>query len=273
MRRRYKKRLARCKRDFSERAVHDLRVQTRRMLALVELAGKLSPARPGRKLARSFEKRLKMFGHLRDVHVQQQLLEPLWPRFPGANRLKGFLDRREQKLVARLTRDVSLLESARLDRRLRKLEKALDAKSRKISVAEMKTQMARVLNGSFREVSVLRRRVHSHQPATIHSLRVAFKRYRYLRELIGPLLDDAKRRSVDQMKRFQQSAGRVQDLRVLLAAMARLVRHRKISPVNLRALRHELQRQQAAAAASFVERLSDLDEFKPGAGRRNLSHK
>lgn len=50
--RRYRKRLKRCQERFSEDAVHDSRVETRRLLSTIELLGAFIPERDIRKADR-----------------------------------------------------------------------------------------------------------------------------------------------------------------------------------------------------------------------------
>lgn len=271
LRRSYRKRLARCKEEFSEKAVHDLRVETRRTLALLELLRSFAPRTGVQKLTHSFEKRLKAFGELRDVHVQQRLLKPLWSRFPEARALKSLLDRREEKLAAKLNRRIKSLEFAKLNRRLKELQNVVDRKHKTVSAIAFRSQVAGVLEKAYRSVSALRRKVREDQSATVHQLRIAFKRFRYLSELLRPVIPGIRDSRLVRMKRFQQEAGEIQDLEVLLMRTAHSVKRRKISPVNLRNLRHELQRRKAAATAAFLKELPQLDRFKPVPFRRDSS--
>ena len=57
-RRRYRKRLERCQRKFSESAVHELRVETRRLLALLDLMCALHNPGSLRKARKLFKERL-----------------------------------------------------------------------------------------------------------------------------------------------------------------------------------------------------------------------
>jgi CHAD domain-containing protein len=262
-RRRYKKSLERCKEKFSEESVHKLRVETRRNLALLELLRHMAPSPPIQKLFHHFEKRLKIFGSLRDAHVQRQLFKPLWPRFPEARPLKRALERRGEKLAAEVARKIKAQECSGLNRRLKKVEQRVAKKCAAASPQAMRARAARVLEREFAGVCALQRQVREHQPSTIHALRVAFKRLRYLNELLRPVLKGISKSRVSQMQRFQDSAGAIQDLETARMRVARLVKHRKVSPANVRRLRHELQLQETAAAARFMRQLPQLNRFRP----------
>ena len=88
-RRRYGKRLERGRRKFSEKAVHDLRVETRRLLALLDVLIALHFPGPLKKIRKVFKKRLDAFDELRDTHVQLLLLKPLCQEFPEARELEA----------------------------------------------------------------------------------------------------------------------------------------------------------------------------------------
>src|ERR1051326_3826026 len=99
-RRRYRKRLACCRRKISETAVHDLRIEMRRILALLDLLEQFHLPGGVRKPRKIFKKCLDAFDDLRDVQVQEKFLCPFWPRFPEAKELRKFLRRREKKCAA-----------------------------------------------------------------------------------------------------------------------------------------------------------------------------
>ena len=187
-RRRYRKRLGRCQDKFSENAVHELRIETRRILALLDLLDALHFADPLKKVRKTFKKRLAAFGDLRDTQVQLVLLKQLWKEFPEARPLKEHLVKCEKRLVSELSREINTIGSNRLNQELKKFEKSLNhsgdipARSRSKGLAQM------VLGGAFRRVIIFRRRIRRNNPASIHRTRVAFKRFRYTAELLQSFL-------------------------------------------------------------------------------------
>jgi len=263
-RHRYHQRLKRCQKKFSVAAVHDLRVETRRILALLHLLEALGSIEPPKKLIKRFKKRLDIFDDLRDTQVQLRLLKPLWTTFPEAEPFRKFLSRREEKLISRLARKINLIKYARLNRQLKSIEKAL-RNGTKPAATGLSSARA-VFQESFHRVAVLRRGVRIHEPATIHRLRVGFKRFRYTAELLQPLIPEITKQQLAQMKEYQAAAGDIQDLEVLLRCMGQVVKGRKLNPNALRNLRSELLRQKQDATDFFVDRMDDLFKFQPGPG-------
>src|SRR5687767_12035861 len=65
----YRAELKRCRAEFSNEAVHDLRVAARRMLALIQLLNSIAPRPHLQKLNRAFKNQLDEFDDLRDTQV------------------------------------------------------------------------------------------------------------------------------------------------------------------------------------------------------------
>src|SRR5512140_19013 len=97
---RYRKALTECKKEFSESAVHDSRIETRRMLAMLELLGPwLGPGRLGKARA-ALKRHLDTFDNLRDTHVQLLEVRRLKKRFSCLKEFQEYLLCREKKAIA-----------------------------------------------------------------------------------------------------------------------------------------------------------------------------
>ncbi|MGN6553574.1 MAG: CHAD domain-containing protein [Verrucomicrobiota bacterium] len=261
-RRRYRKRLGRCQEKFSEKAVHNLRIETRQILALLDLLSALEPQKSSEKAAKQFEKRLKLFGEVRDAQVQLILLKPMWPKFPEASSLKTFLERREEKLIRKLAAKIRSTPPSHLNHRLKAIVKHLRHQTESQKHAGAAEAATKVLRTVFQNVEVLRRKVQPEQIASIHQMRIAFKRFRYLSELLQPLLPNLTDAQLERMKAYQAIAGDIQDTDVLLHRLAQAVKHRKLNPAALRNLRGELLRQRHRAIDFFMTRIDDLNRFR-----------
>ena len=262
-RRRYRKRLARCQKRFSESAVHELRIETRRMLALLDLLEGLHFPELLKKLRKTFKKRLDAFDDLRDTHVQLELLKPLWSDFPEAGDLKKCLRKCEKRLVPKLSSKVRTTKNGRLNRQLKQVEKALRECGKTSAAARTNSLEQTFLASAFRRVLALRRRIRRNQPGTIHRMRVAFKRFRYMAELLQPFVPQFTPERLARMKDFQGAAGNIQDLAVLLARLDNYVKTGNLPLRDVRNLRTELLRQERRAIDSFMARIGELAKFEP----------
>ncbi|MCW5553973.1 MAG: CHAD domain-containing protein [Verrucomicrobiae bacterium] len=262
MRRRYRRRLARCQARFSEDSVHELRIETRRMLALLDLFRALGIGDSLKKLRRVYNERLDAFDELRDTHVQLLLLKPRWADFPEARALESGLQQREQRLTEELRRVIRRMKPVRLERRLKAIEKEL-RKTARAAARGGANVAATALREVFASVLELRRQVDRRDTETIHRLRVAFKRFRYLSELLQPLFPRLTNKRLRRMQDFQTLMGDIQDLEVLLAGVAQAVEQTELPTVAVRRLGADLKRKRRTAISTFLVSIDDLLKFTP----------
>ena len=265
-RRRYRKRLARCQEAFSEKAVHDLRVETRRVLALVGLLETLHFKDGLNRLSRLFKKRLDSFDDLRDTQVQLRLLKPLWRQFPEAREFRTQLRQHEQRLITGHAREIKSVGHARPNRKLKELQKVLRKRAGRKGRDSSESLVLSALQAAFDQVVALRANVFRRDVAAIHRMRVAFKRYRYMSELLQPFQPWLTTARCRRMRIYQAMAGEIQDIVVLLERLDHYVREQTVSKVTTRDLRKELLRRKRRAIDSFMTRIDELYDFQPAAG-------
>jgi len=270
-RRRYRKRLELGQREFSKKAVHDLRVETRRLLALLDVLLALQSPGPLKKIRKVFKKRLDAFDELRDTHVQLTLLKPLCLEFPEARELDALLGRRERRLTDELRKEVHATKRAHWKRRLKIVEEELRDSAGKMAEATRLAILATV-GEAFDQVVALRRRIRPDRTATIHRTRVAFKRFRYMCELLGPYLSELKAEDLGRMREYQAMMGNIQDIVVLLAGVRRAVADKEISGRAVGPLRRELVRRRRELTDIYLAAADRLFEFEPNASAKRCAH-
>lgn len=263
MRRRYRKRLARCQKKFSESAVHGLRIETRRLLAMLDLLGALRLRDSLKKTRKVFKKRLDAFDELRDTHVQLSLLKPLCRDFPEAREFDLLLLRHEKELIAQLHQNIEAVKQARLERRLKALEKQLRRSAKAKSRKAGDSLAASALRDAFARVVHLRRQIRRTNTKTIHQMRVAFKRFRYMSELLQPMLPSLTKRHLHRMQEYQSKMGDIQDMEVLLAGLKDSVVERCLSAGLMRNLRSELLCRRRRLIDVFLAAIDGLFDFDP----------
>src|SRR5271169_4629886 len=91
--------LARNRRRCSEGGIHDLRVATRRLLAVLDLAGAVLPGEVSPRSRRALRRSLRSFSPLRDCHVRILALRALTRRFTVARPLLREAQALEKVLV------------------------------------------------------------------------------------------------------------------------------------------------------------------------------
>jgi CHAD domain-containing protein len=207
----------RCMAEFSEEAVHDLRIALRRLLALIELLRVIAPHPRLQKLKRAIKDQLDGLDELRDTQVMlaeiSEMLDSMFEFTP----LQKFLLKREKRLLKAVESDVREFKVSSIARRIENTRADL------IETAAGPDLIEPVLSaGDDAWLTIAQRvqRVDSAQPASIHRVRIAFKKFRYLLEIIHPLLPDFPEKNFKNMHAYQAAMGEIQDVEVLLRTLA-----------------------------------------------------
>ena len=100
----YRRTFKRCREKLSRAAVHRLRVETRRLLALVDLLEPPLAGKAANRISKNFKQPFKASGRLRDTQVNLRGVERLLGQFPEAKPFGKELLRREKRLSRRLNR-------------------------------------------------------------------------------------------------------------------------------------------------------------------------
>ena len=98
----YRAELKRCRAEFSNEAVHDLRVASRRMLALVRLMNSISPRPRLQRLSRAFKDQLDEFDELRDIQVVLAEISETIHELPQLQEFQNHVQNVEKRLLKTL---------------------------------------------------------------------------------------------------------------------------------------------------------------------------
>ncbi len=257
--------LSRCKprggkRRFSEPAVHDLRVATRRLIAAIDLLLIVSSSVEVAGTREQLKRLLKSMGPLRDTQVQLLHLEKLVPEFPMPEQFRTVLLLREQTTLKRIARRLGRLQIAALRREVAAGIRSLKVLAR---TPQMKSAVDLALRGalasSFARVAGRRRRIDPARPATIHKMRVAFKKFRYMTEILRP---DAEEKLHKAMNAYQTRMGDINDMEVLISHITSFAtRGPARPPVALANVQQKLRRQRVALVRMFVRMADEFHGF------------
>lgn len=215
---RFSEELKRVQRRASEPAIHDLRVATRRLIAVMITVNDMLPVSRLRKCIRSLRMLLKALNDLRDVQVQILTVRSMRGRFPVMNTYGSELRRRQVALIRRGRLEIKKIPQQELGKGVAKACESLFAffggqGARRAATGILVGAAA----AAFGKVLERRSALVPADPRSIHRMRVAFKRFRYTLELARPLLPWADRRHGRAMDAFQTRMGEIQDLEVLTA--------------------------------------------------------
>lgn len=204
----YQTELKTCRREFSEEAVHDLRVAARRLLSSLNFLYAVMQDPRVRKVQRVLKGQLDHLDDLRDVQVLLSDIAGNIHEAPHLKPFKEYLQRREKKLMRTARKEIKALKTADLSRRIRKLYKIVEI----FTQAGLNVGLLSAVDRAYAIVMQRYGLVDPAQPATIHRVRLAFKKFRYMVEVVCPIVEDFPSDLIKRMHDYQSLMGDVQDM-------------------------------------------------------------
>ena len=270
---RYRKRLKRCRERFSEDAVHDVRVEARRLLSTIELLGAFIPERDVKKVRRALKRHLDTFDQLRDTQVQLGYVGRMAGTFPDAHAFYDWLRDRKARFTRTTRKAVKHIKTKRLGRGLVAFEKESRLQRKRITRERAFAIVQRAINQAFARVAQLCRHVRADDAKTIHRTRIAFKHFRYMVEALAPLLPAVTEDHRRALRAYQCMMGDIQDMEVLLAALDKFVQKEEVNAASARRLKKELVRWRQLLIQIYVNAAGRLRRFWPPSGLRQQTQK
>ena len=251
----YRAELKRCRAEFSNEAVHDLRVASRRMLAFIRLMNSISPGPRLQKIRRYFKEQLDEFDHLRDTQVILAEISETLQGLPQLQEFQDHLQSLEKRLLKTLRKKLRVIDLFDVSKRIRRLRESLKTDSSDDLV--LKTFQA--VDDAFLITKRRRDWVNPAQATSIHRVRIAFKTFRYTVEITHPLLEDFPMENLKCMHDYQSLMGEIQDVEVILQALTD-------APANFSSLdpapvRRYYEGCHAKAISAYLENMNQLDTF------------
>ena len=250
---RYAAERKRCREEFSEEAVHDLRIASRRLLALVELLRAVNPQLNLKNLRAIFKDQLDSLDDLRDTQVMLAEFSETVEVLPALIPLLKFLRKREHRLLEAAEREVHAFKLNSIARQIESLRSHLAVLK---GEEDLGPRLLPALDEARLKVSQRLQAVDPAQPFTIHRVRIAFKKLRYMLEIVAPILPGFPDEQFKTMHDYQASMGEIQDVEVMLRTLADYADgHQGYDPLPVRQF-YEARHSESINA--FVE---DMQEF------------
>jgi len=270
---RYRKELKRCQGEFSETAIHDSRVQARRLLSTVELLEGCLPDQRVKKAERALKRHLDEFDDLRDTQVQLSIVGKVLKTFASARVFHEYLLQREKCFARRTRKKIRGIKTGLLAKVVSACRADVDKKRKKSSSKQASDLLLRALDRAFSRTVELASRIKPSDTKTIHRTRVAFKRFRYMVEALADYLPRVNEKFLEALHHYQSMMGDIQDAEVLRQAMEEYLAKQKVKPATARPLCDELLRRRQWLIRVYLQAADQLLEFWPltGAGVKGAS--
>src|SRR6266496_3218422 len=251
----YRDELQRCRAEFSNEAVHDLRSAARRMLAIIQLLNSISPRPRLQKLSRAFRDQLDEFDDLRDTQVILAEISETLQELPQLQGFQDYLQDIENSLLKTLRKKLKVIDLFDVSKRIRRMRESLKAESN----GDLVLQILQAVDDEFLIVKQRQNWINPAQATTIHRVRIAFKTFRYMVEIINPLLPDFPFENLKRMNDYQSLMGEIQGVEIIMQALADAPVH--ASAFDPEPVRYYYEGCHAEAISAYMEAMNQLDTF------------
>lgn len=214
-----------CRLGQDVEALHDLRVASRRLRAVLRVFAERLPGKRRRRAGKALKKMTRLLGSTREWDVHAETLARLHAGTPreveraALEHVLELVDVRRGHERAAMQRELEELHVARLERDVRAIAEHVALADGEAGLPALSWQVLQPLaREAFEELPRLRER---ERPEDLHAMRIACKRLRYALELLEPAFCDGHAKVVTRCKHLQELLGRHHDLHVLEEQLTR----------------------------------------------------
>jgi CHAD domain-containing protein len=251
----YRAELKRCRTEFSNEAVHDLRSSARRMLAFLQVMNTLSPRPRLQKLNRAFKDQLDDFDQLRDTQVILADVSETLQELPQLREFEVYLQEVEKGLLKTLRKKLKVIDLFDVSKRIRRMQASLKTESDNNLILPI----LQAVDDAFLVTKQRQKWINPAAATTIHRVRLAFKTFRYMVEIVHPLVHDFPPENLKRMHEYQSRMGEIQDVEVIMQALTDAPK--SISTFDPEPVRRYYERCHAEAISAYLEVTDQLDTF------------
>ncbi len=251
--RKYKKRLKTCRQDISEDNVHELRICTRRLLALIELFNSLHRHSELGKLRKILKQQLDGFDELRDTQVMLLEIANALPILPELAPFMGYLQQREQQLLQQTGPHIANMQQGKLRRKIQKAGRRFNTRSAK---TDLTASILHAIDSVYATALERYQVADAADLPSIHRLRIPVKKLRYMLASVQGLIPDLPENHLKRLQCYLTRMGDIQNSAVLLKTLE--VFFGDGVPAEIRAY---YQKQQGDLICAFMAHSDEILEF------------
>jgi CHAD domain-containing protein len=212
----YRSELKTCRAEFSSEAVHDLRVAVRRLLAIFDMLRSVIRHPRIQKIRRELKDQMDQLDELRDVQVLLADISEFVREIPELTPFYEYSQKREGKLLRTARKQIKSLKTGSLSERVEKVRDMVEL----LPQQNLKENLLETVDDAYIRVMQYYAMIDVEKPATIHRLRIAFKKFRYMIEIIHPLLEGFPEVNFKKMHDYQGMMGNIQDMEASLQQLS-----------------------------------------------------
>jgi CHAD domain-containing protein len=244
----------------TEKSIHDLRVSTRRLMAILELVQDLSKRNDIHQVRRTFKKVLKGMGPLRDVQVQLENVSHM-KQVDLLGAFRRSLKRRERREIEKIRNVLKRGRRRRLRVAVKVVRSELNRLNESLGDDQIRGSVERVLalrRNEFLKAEQQFRRLQPDEQA-LHEMRIAFKKLRYIVEAAQPVIGPSARKRARKMQGFQQLMGDSRDVAMLHAELEKWAK-KEGRIIAIVPTLHRLEEKQESLLSRVVKSSNQLEK-------------
>jgi CHAD domain-containing protein len=213
----YRARFKAGRREISEETVHDLRVSSRRFLALLDIVGGLDPHPRVKKMRRFLKQQLSQLDQLHDAQVMLMETGQRLEQLPELGPFEAYLQKCSKRLARAALKDLRASKPSDLKKQVSNIRNVVEEHAQE---SGFPARVLRPADRAYSKTVRALRKVRARQPDTIHHTRVAFKKFRYMVETVRPFLPTYPEANFERMHDYQDAMGKVHDAVVFLDTLS-----------------------------------------------------
>lgn len=218
-----------CSNHYTEPGIHDLRVSIRRMMSLLFLLENFTDVPYIRDLQKSLGKILKSLNPVRDTQVEVAMMKNLIFKFPVFYTFYIHLLNQEIVQAKKAAKIIAEADREGIEGLVFFLNMYL-----KQRINDLGLDISKIIDirkSAFNNLVLKYSQAAKDDVDSIHKVRLALKKYRYLEEALKPVIKLPKER-LRQMKSLQDHLGEIQDYTVIINRISSFIFSQSVIPAN-----------------------------------------
>jgi len=161
----------------------------------------------------------------------------------------------EENLLKTLRKKLKVIDLFDVSKRIRKTRESIVSEADENLVS----QILQAVDDAYLLAKQRYGWINPVQPATIHRVRIAFKSFRYMVEIIHPLLDGFPEGNLKLMNDYQSLMGEIQDVEVIMQTLADFPAN--ASSFDPEPVRGYYENRHTEATSAYIEKMNQLNDF------------
>jgi phosphohistidine phosphatase len=235
----------------SAKNVHDLRVSIRRLMTIIELIERFNSDNAAQRTLIMLEDQLSELGDLRDAHVEIVTIREYVKQIPELREFSDDLLDRESGYLSAAKKILSKSDIGFIQNAINRARIRLEAHRTTMDASGANKIVRDALDRSFDDVNKKLQLVTTADYSTIHSLRLAFKTFRYQLEMLQSLIP-LDRKQLGTAQSLARMMGQIQNLEVLMKGLAEFKCRKESTQHALVEVWLELERRKSDTTRRFL---------------------